>query len=411
MKNLILNEGYNKKSTLFEKGYGDKIYFKGKKFIDLSHCAGSILFGHNNSILVKSIRTYLKKKNSISASPNIHAAKLSKLIVKFFPNFKKMIFCNSGTEAITKALRISFASNNKDLIASVTGSWHGSVGKTLFVPDKNLKPYPMSAGLNKKDQKKIIYIPYNNISKSKTILEKNKSKINCLLIEPVQAGLPLENVGDYLIFLKKFCKKNNINLIFDEIITGFRTLEGSVQKKYNISPDITILGKVLGGGLPVGLIGINNLILNKIKKNKIKVYFGGTFSGNSLSSFIGYDSLNYLYSNKKKLLDLISKCKYFQDNLNNFLSLNNIDARVYRFQSILRIIFSRKIATNRLQRDFLEKKKKNIKDIFRKFLLSKNIYYPSNGIIFFSTATSQQSISKLLKYCKIILKKHLKNNQ
>jgi len=269
----------------------------------------------------------------------------------------------------------------------------------------------MSAGLSKEDQKKIIYIPYNNISKSKTILEKNKSKINCLLIEPVQAGLPLENVGDYLIFLKKFCKKNNINLIFDEIITGFRTLEGSVQKKYNISPDITILGKVLGGGLPVGLIGINNLILNKIKKNKIKVYFGGTFSGNSLSSFIGYDSLNYLYSNKKKLLDLISKCKYFQDNLNNFLSLNNIDARVYRFQSILRIIFSRKIATNRLQRDFLEKKKKNIKDIFRKFLLSKNIYYPSNGIIFFSTATSQQSISKLLKYCKIILKKHLKNNQ
>ena len=410
MKNTILNGGYNKKAILFEKGIGDKIYFKGKKFIDLSHCTGSLLFGHNNPVLVKSFRRYLNKKISIFSNPNIHAVKLSKLICKFFPNFKKIVFCNSGTEAVTKALRISFATNNKELIVCVTGSWHGSVGETLFFPDKKLKPHPLSAGLSKKDQKRIIFIPYNDISKSKTILEKFKGKINCLLIEPVQAGLPLENIGPYLIFLRQFCKKNNINLIFDEIITGFRTLEGSIQKKYNILPDITILGKVLGGGMPIGLIGINNLILNKINRNKIKVFFGGTFSANSLSSFVGYESLKYLNSNKKKLVDLIKKCKYFQNNLNNFLQLNNIDARVYRFQSILRISFSKKIATNRLQRDFLERKKKNIKNIFRKFLLSKNIFYPNNGVIFFSAATNLQSINKLLKYSKIVLKKHLKNN-
>ena len=128
-----------------------------------------------------------------------------------------------------------------------------------------------------------------------------------------------------------------------------------------------------------------------------------------MSSFVGYETLKYLESNKTILKNLIKKCQYFQENLNDFLLLNNIDARVYRFQSILRIIFSKKIVSNRPQRDFLEKKKANKINDFKKYLLSKNIFYPNNGLIFFSAATSYQSIEKLLKYTKIILKKKFKN--
>ena len=406
MKNLILNGGYNSKSILFEKGNGDQIYFKGKKLTDLSHCSGSLIFGHNNSILVKSLKSYIKNKVSIFSHPNIYAVKFSKLIKEFFPNFKKIVFCNSGTEAVIKALRISFASNNKDLVVSVSGSWHGSAGKTLFYSDKNFKPMPISSGLDKDNEKKIIFIPYNDIKKSKLILDKHKNKINCLLIEPIQAGLPLENINKYLKFLEKYCKKNRINLIFDEIITGFRTLEGSVQNKFAIKPDITILGKVSGGGLPIGLIGINNAIFKKIKKNKIRVFFGGTFSANSMSSFVGYQTLMYLKSNKIKLKKLITKCKSFQENLNQFLILNNIDAKVYRFQSIIRIIFSKKEVDNKIQRDFLERKKLYRINLFRDYLLTKRIFYPNNGIIFFSTATSNQSIKKLLKHSKNFLKEN-----
>jgi len=406
MKNLILNGGYNKKSILFEKGKGDQIYFKGKKLTDLSHCSGSLIFGHNNSILVKSLKSYLKNKVSIFSHPNIYAVKFSKLIKEFFPNFQKIVFCNSGTEAVIKALRISSATNKKNLIVSVSGSWHGSVGKTLFYSDKNYKPKPISSGLDKENKKKIIFIPYNDIEKSKKILEKHKNKINCLLIEPVQAGLPLENVGSYLKFLEKFCRKNRINLIFDEIITGFRTIEGSVQSKYSIKPDITILGKVSGGGLPIGLIGINNEVFKKIKKNKLRVFFGGTFSANSMSSFVGYQTLKYLKSNKTKLKNLEKKCKYFQENLNKFLNLNDIDAKVYRFQNIIRIIFSRKNIEDKLQRDFLEREKLYRINLFRDYLFTKKIFYPNNGIIFFSTATSYQNIKKLLEHSKNFLKEN-----
>ena len=159
MKSLILNEGYSKKAILFEKGKGDKIYWKGKSVIDLSHCSGSLLFGHNSNIIVKSLKNYLKNKISTFSHPNLYAVEFTKLIKSYFPNFKKIIFCNSGSEAVMKALRISFATNNKKLIVSVTGSWHGSVGKTLFQPDKNFNPHPLSAGLEKYDQSKIVFIP------------------------------------------------------------------------------------------------------------------------------------------------------------------------------------------------------------------------------------------------------------
>ena len=279
MKSLILNEGYksDKNSVLFEKGIGDKIFFKGKKFIDLSHCSGSLLFGHNSQVFVKSLKKYLQKKFSIFSHPNLHADKFSKLIKSFFSNFRKIIFCNSGSEAVIKALRISAATNKKDEIILVSGSWHGSVGKTLFKKLKKLKVKPLSAGLDKFDQKKVSFIPYNIIENSKKILDKKKKKINCIIIEPVLASMPLVQIKNYLAFLSNYCKKNKINLIFDEVITGFRTIEGSVQKKFKIKPDITILGKILGGGLPIGLIGISDKIYKNIKDKKEKVFLEGLF--------------------------------------------------------------------------------------------------------------------------------------
>ena len=403
MNSLILNEGYYKNKNLFEKGYKDKIFFKKKKLIDLSHCSGSLLFGHNSQIFVESLKKYLQKKFSIFSHPNSHANEFSKLIKKCFPAFKKIIFCNTGSEAVTKALRISSSLNKKDNIVLVSGSWHGSVGKTLYKPNKKLNAVPLSAGLDKYDQRKVIFIPYNDIVNSRKILNKNKNKINCLIIEPIQASLPIENIYQYLTFLETYCKRNNITLIFDEVITGFRTLEGSVQKKFNIKPDITILGKVLGGGLPIGLIGINNRIYSKLKKIKNKIFFGGTFSGNSMSSYIGFNTLKYLKKNKHKLQDLVRKSKFFQKNLNHFFISKNIDAKVYRFQSILRIIFSNKKIQDRVQRDFLERKK-NLKIAkLRKYLFEKGIYYPSNGIIFFSTATDTKSINTLIKLIKLKL--------
>ena len=198
---------------------------------------------------------------------------------------------------------------------------------------------------------------------------------------------------------------NNSILIFDEIITGIRIRPGSIQKKYNIDADITTIGKVLGGGLPIGVIGISEKINKIIKKKNIKVFFGGTFSGNSLSSFVGNETLKFLLKNKALFSNLNKKSLYFQKNLNQFITKEGIEAKVYRFDSILRIVFSKKIIKNKIQRDFFEKK--NIFNIvkFRQYLLDNRIYYPINGIIFLSNATSYKSINYVLNHIKIGLKK------
>ena len=207
MKNYVLNEGYGNARMYFDKASKDKIFAKKKKFIDLSNCAGSIMLGHNHDYFNQSLKDYIKKKISNFAHPNEYASNFSKTIKKIFPNFNDIIYCNSGTEAVIKSLRISRAINKKKFIVSVSGSWHGSVDQLLFSPSKNLKPNPLSGGLTENSSKNIYFIPYGDIEKSKKILDTIKKNINCLIIEPVQASLPSKNPSKYLKFLEKYCKK------------------------------------------------------------------------------------------------------------------------------------------------------------------------------------------------------------
>ena len=398
MPNLILNEGYQKTKTFFEEGYKDIIKHQGKPYIDLSNCAGSLILGHNSKVYKKILKKYLKINGSSFAHPNNHAVDYSKTIKKFFPSFEKIIFCNSGTEAVTKALRISRTLNKKEYIVSVVGSWHGSVDKLLFNPGNKLRPEFLSEGISNSDKKKIIFIPYNDIETSKKILNKNKNKINSIIIEPVQACLPLNNAKRYLKFLENFCNKNNSTLIFDEMVTGVRSDNNSVQQNYKIKPDITTIGKIIGGGMPIGVIGISKKV-HKLIKGK-KIFYGGTFSGNSLSSFVGNETLKYLIKNKTIIKKVNDKSKYFQNTLNKFIYNNKMDLKIYRYSSILRIVFTNNKINNKRQRDFFENKISNKIVNFKKLLFQKNIYYPSNGIIFFSDATNYKNIDYVIKNIK-----------
>jgi glutamate-1-semialdehyde 2,1-aminomutase len=401
MKNLISNEGYQNSKILFDKGINDKVYIKNKSYIDLSNCAGSLILGHNHRIFKESIKKYLHNNLSIFAHPNLHARNFSQTIKKIFPNFSNIIYCNSGTEAVSKALRISRAINyKKKYIVSVSGSWHGSVDQLLFYPGKKMKPIPLSSGITKNDKKNIIIIPYGDIILSKKILDKKKKNINCLIIEPIQASLPLQNSKKYLKFLEIYCKQNQIILIFDEIITAVRTKNKSVQNNYKIKPDITIIGKIFGGGLPIGIIGITKKIQRDLKKQKRNVFFGGTFSGNSLSTFLGNEIIKYILANKKILKNLDDKAKFFENNLNMFITKNNLDLKIYRYSSILRIVFTKNTVINRIQRDFFETKNTSKIRLFRKYLFKNKIYYSTSGIIFFSSLLSNNSLDYIIRYIK-----------
>lgn len=406
--NIILNEGYGNPEYIFEKAKGNKIIIGKKNLFDLSYCSGVLFLGHNHNIFRRSLKDYVNKHISIFSNPNIYAYKLAKSI-KNFIKFKKVIFCNTGSESVIKALRISRTINSKKIIVCVTGSWHGSVDQTLFAPKKNLLPLPISAGLKEIDKKNILFIPYNDLEKSKKILNKYKKKINCILIEPINASLPTNDVESYLKFLENYSKKNKLVLIFDEIITAFRTKQGSVQKQLNIKPDITLIGKILGGGLPIGAILISNTIFKKINKLNKKIFFGGTFSANSLSTYMGYNVINYINKNTKLINQLIFNCALFEKIINNFIIKYNLDAKVYRFDSILRIVFSKNKVDNKLQRDFLEKKNSKSKNKFIKFLLKKKIFYPKNGVILLSLANNnKKDLNYIINTICLGLKKFFK---
>ena len=299
-KNYIMNEGYSNTSYRFSGGSGSNVFISGKKYIDLSNAAGSLILGHNSIVYKKAIKKSLTKNLSIIAAPNAQAESYSKLLKRIFPNYSKFIFCNSGTEAVFKSIRIARAVSKRNKIVSVVGSWHGSADSLLYNADKNLKPFELSAGLTKESKKNIIFIPYNDVKKSKKILDKFKKDISSIIIEPVQGCLPIKKPERYLKFLDSYSKKNNIILIFDEMITGLRVKSNSVQQTFKIKPSISTFGKCFGGGLPIGIIGISKKIENLIKKKKINIFFGGTFSGNSLASFVGQETTQFIIKNKKK---------------------------------------------------------------------------------------------------------------
>tara|TARA_B110000971_G_scaffold92799_1_gene95456 strand:+ start:798 stop:2033 length:1236 start_codon:yes stop_codon:yes gene_type:complete len=396
----IMNEGYEDKDNLFTKGIGSNIYIKNKKYLDLSFCAGTNLLGHNSAIFKNSIKQLIKDNISNLAAKNSHAYEFSRTLKEVFPKYSKFIFCNSGTEAVFKSLRIARAIAKKDLIISVSGSWHGSVNELLYTTNKKLENIKLSEGLESQTEKNIKFIPYNNIELSRKVLQKYEKKIMCVIIEPIQGCLPIL-AKNYLKFLNDYCKRKNIILIFDEMITGLRYDGSSVQDFLKLNPSISTFGKCFGGGLPIGIIAIKKNIEKKLLEKKNKVFFGGTFSGNSINTYIANKVLKFILKNKNKIFkDLNEKSNYFVKNLNNFFEQNNYDAKCLNIKSIIRIIFTKNNAQDRPQRDFLEKKNFKKVKLFRKFLFSKKIFYPSSGIIFFSKSTSYNEINFLLKSTK-----------
>ena len=176
----------------------------------------------------------------------------------------------------------------------VNGSWHGSIDEFLFDLKKNKRKFsihPISSGvLNSKD---LVMLPYNDIINSKKILDKNKNDLSVIVIEPIQCGIPNSNSVKYLKFLEQYCSKYKILLWFDEVITGMRVKKFSIFNQYNLKPDIVTFAKCFGGGLPIGITSFNKKLSKKLKNLKQNVFFGGTFSGNPLSTAVGYETFNF----------------------------------------------------------------------------------------------------------------------
>jgi glutamate-1-semialdehyde 2,1-aminomutase len=287
---------------------GAKIWdVDGREYIDYVGSWGPAILGHAPKVVVDAVGEAATRGLSFGI-PNPLEVEMAKLICDWMPSIEKVRMVNSGTEATMSCIRLARAFTGCDRIIKFDGCYHGHVDGLLVKTGSGALTHgqPDSAGVPQGFADLTISLPFNNAHLVREAFAKNKREIAAVIVEPVpaNAGLYLPS-DDFLSMLRKECTVNDALLIFDEVITGFRLARGGAQEIYGIKPDLTALGKVIGGGLPVGAFGGRAEIMDRLSPDG-SVYQAGTLSGNPLAMAAGLAQLRELERiNGWKLLEEI----------------------------------------------------------------------------------------------------------
>jgi glutamate-1-semialdehyde 2,1-aminomutase len=283
------------------KARGPYIYDEdGNRYIDLwcGHYAN--ILGHTPPAVMRAVSDALKNGWHWGI-PSRTQVRLAELVGKILPSAEKMRFCSTGTEATMYAVRIARSYTGRNTIFKMAGGWHGANDDLSFAIHK---PFASeTAGLIPESPRYVQSLPFNNTEESVEKIEKCSDGA-CVIIEPViGAGGAIPASREYLLALKEACEKKDMLLIFDEVITGFRVSLAGAQGYYGISPDLTVLGKVLGGGFPIGAVCGREEVMDvcSSKSARKTLVGGGTFSANPISMTAGAVTLEILRKNEKKL--------------------------------------------------------------------------------------------------------------
>ncbi len=279
-----------------EKAKGSKIYdVDGNRYIDYVLSWGPMILGHAHPSIVKALKSAIEKGTSFGA-PTALEIKLAELIADGYPSMEKIRMVNSGTEATMSAIRVARGFTGRDKIIKFEGCYHGHGDGLLVKAGSGATTFgvPDSPGVPKSYAKNTFTLPFNNTKALKQTLEREGKNIACVILEPVvgNIGCVLPRAG-FLETLRKLTLKYGVVLIFDEVMTGFRVSYGGAQAYYGIRPDMTCLGKVIGGGLPVGAYGGKREIMSMVSPEG-PVYQAGTLSGNPIAMTAGIETLKIL---------------------------------------------------------------------------------------------------------------------
>jgi glutamate-1-semialdehyde 2,1-aminomutase len=267
----------------------------GNKFIELINSWGPMLLGHNNKMIREAILGAIDDGTSFGA-PTAREVEIAELIVSMVPSVEKVRMVNSGTEATMSAIRVARGFTGRDKFIKMEGHYHGHGDSFLIAAGSGAMTMgqPDSPGVTKGTAKDTLIAPYNDLDAVKELVAANKGEIAALILEPVPGNMGLcLPVPGYLEGLREICTQEGIILIFDEVMTGFRLAKGGAQEIFGVIPDMTTLGKIIGGGMPVGAYGGKKEIMEFVSPAG-PVYQAGTLSGNPIAMAAGLAMLRHL---------------------------------------------------------------------------------------------------------------------
>lgn len=384
--------------VFIKEGKGSKVLdVDNNEYIDYICSWGPLIFGHSSPITLDGVYESLQLGTSFGVPTPIEID-MAELIVEAYPSIDMVRMVNSGTEATMSALRVARGYTGRDKILKFEGCYHGHADSLLVKSGSGTLTYgvPTSAGVTASTVEDTLVGKFNDIDMLKDIFKENKNQIAAVIVEPIPGNMGLIPPNkEFLTELRKITKDEGSVLIFDEVITGFRVALGGAGEVFDIEPDMTCLGKIIGGGMPVGAYGGKRHIMQSVSPLG-DVYQAGTLSGNPLAMKMGLNTLQYL-KNNKDVYDIIEKKamtleKGFKENINK----TGIQASVNRVKGMISLFF-----TNEIVQDYSTALKTDTEMYAKYFkeMLKRGILLPPSNFecMFLSTAHSDEDINRTLK--------------
>jgi glutamate-1-semialdehyde 2,1-aminomutase len=375
----------------------------GNGFIDYIGSWGPMILGHRHPAVIKAIASVLNRGTSFGAPTDLEIV-LAEMVIDAVSSVDMVRMVNSGTEATMSAIRLARGVTGRDVIIKFDGCYHGHADTLLIEAGSGVATLgiPGSPGVPESFVAHTLSLPYNDIESVKKVMDKQGDKIACIIVEPIAGNMGLVRpVDGFLETLREVTEKSGSLLIFDEVMTGFRVAYGGAQSLYGILPDITCLGKIIGGGLPVGAYGGKREIMEHIAPHG-PVYQAGTLSGNPVAMAAGIATLMQLkkpgfYENLDKKADLLAT------GLEKAAEKAGVNARVDRAGSMLGLFF-----TDRDVKNFEDAKTSDL-DMFAAYykgMLEKGIYLAPSQFeaLFVSAAHETEHIDKTIEAAEEVLK-------
>ena len=368
----------------------------GNEYIELINSWGPMILGHAHELIQKAVSDAIQNSFSFGA-PTRREVEIAELIVSMMPSIEKVRMVNSGTEATMSAIRVARGFTGRDKIIKFEGCYHGHGDSFLIAAGSGAITHgsPDSPGVTKGVANDTLTAPYNDLAAVQQLVDANKNHIAALILEPVVGNmgcvLPAEG---FLQGLRKICDEEGIVLIFDEVMTGFRLSKGGAQERFGITPDMTTLGKIIGGGMPVGAYGGKAEIMNWVSPLG-PVYQAGTLSGNPIAMAAGLTMLNYLNEHPEVYSQLETSGNRLTSGFGKSMTKLGLDYTVNHIGSMYTLFFTDQKVT-----DFPSAKSSDLV-LFGKYfhaMLDQGIYMGPSQFesMFLSTALTDSHIDRVI---------------